>query len=145
MLYFAYGMNTDTQGMALRCPGAVSKGAARLVDHCFRFAHHADVVACENHYVDGVLWEIDQQHLNSLDRLEGYPWYYDRQKLPVQYQGQIVQAQCYRMQPGVSDAMPARHYLDCLLRGYAEHGVPTNQIYLSLQAIEKTEDFVSTI
>lgn len=133
MYYFAYGMNTDRAGMAQRCPGALSLGPARLLDHRFRFAVHADVVACENSSVQGVLWYIDQHHLNSLDRLEGYPWYYDRAKLTVNHGGQQIQAHCYRMQAGNPDAPPAQAYLDCVLRGYAEHGVPTDQILNCLQ------------
>ena len=51
MLYFSYGMNTNQAEMALRCPGATSLGHARLIDHMFRFATHADVVN-----VAGLLW-----------------------------------------------------------------------------------------
>lgn len=133
MLYFAYGMNTDKQGMATRCPGALSLGAARLLNHCFRFAGHADVVPCQGRHVDGVLWYIDQHHLNNLDRVEGYPWYYDRTELIVEHGSQQIQAHCYRMQAGNPDAPPAQAYLDCVLRGYAEHGVPTDQILNCLQ------------
>ena len=132
MLYFAYGMNTDQAGMALRCPGALSLGHARLRDHAFRFAVHADVIPCDNSWVEGVLWVIDQQHLNSLDRVEGYPWYYDRAELEVDHRGRTVRAHCYRMQPGNADAPPAQSYLDTLTRGYGHHGVPTDQLYNSL-------------
>ena len=75
-LYFAYGMNTNQDEMAYRCPGAHSLGHARLIDHAFRFAVHADVVPCEGSYVDGVLWSITDQDLDHLDQLEGYPTYY---------------------------------------------------------------------
>ena len=98
MLYFAYGMNTNVSEMAYRCPGAVSLGHARLVDHVFRFAYHADVEACEGSYVDGVLWEIDQVQLQALDQLEGYPHYYDRSALTVMHHGRACQALTYRMQ-----------------------------------------------
>lgn len=132
MLYFAYGMNTDRTGMAQRCPGALSLGHARLRDHSFRFAVHADVMPCHNSWVDGVLWVIDQQHLNSLDRVEGYPWYYDRAELDVEHRGQLVKAHCYRMQPGNDDAAPTQSYLDSVMRGYEQHNVPTDQILNSL-------------
>lgn len=132
MLYFAYGMNTDPEGMAQRCPGALSLGAAQLQDHVFRFAVHADVVPCTGTWVDGVLWVIDHQHLQSLDQVEGYPWYYDRLQLPVQHRGQLLQAQCYRMQPGNADEPPTQIYLDRVIRGYTTHSVPTDQIYNSL-------------
>lgn len=83
MLYFAYGMNTNTDEMAYRCPGAASLGHARLIDHVFRFAYHADVVPCMGSYVDGVLWNISDQDLASLDQLEGYPAYYGREQVRV--------------------------------------------------------------
>jgi len=66
-LYFAYGMNTNQEEMAYRCPGAHSLGHARLIDHAFRFAVHADVVPCSGSYVDGVLWSITDQDLDHLD------------------------------------------------------------------------------
>jgi gamma-glutamylcyclotransferase (GGCT)/AIG2-like uncharacterized protein YtfP len=132
MLYFAYGMNTDRAGMAQRCPGALSLGHARLVNHVFRFAVHADVMPCDNSWVEGVLWVIDQQHLNSLDRVEGYPWYYDRTELQVEHCGLTVTAHCYRMQPGNADAPPTQNYLDAVIRGYREHSVPAEQLYNSL-------------
>lgn len=132
MLYFAYGMNTDQVGMAQRCPGALSLGHARLRDHSFRFAVHADVVPCADSWVDGVLWVIDQQHLNSLDRVEGYPWYYDRAELTVEHRERKVKAHCYRMQPGNADAAPTQTYLDSVLRGYEHHKVPTDQVLNSL-------------
>jgi gamma-glutamylcyclotransferase len=77
MLYFAYGMNTNPGEMAHRCPGATSLGHARLINHAFRFAQHADVELTSDSFVDGVLWEINEQHLAALDLLEGYPHYYD--------------------------------------------------------------------
>ncbi len=129
MLYFAYGMNTNRTGMAQRCPGALSLGPARLLNHSFRFAVHADVVPCEDSFVDGVLWSIDQHHLNSLDRLEGYPWYYARSELAVNHQGRTVMAHCYFMQPGATDAQPNQQYLDTVIEGYRQHGVPTDQLY----------------
>lgn len=135
MLYFAYGMNTEREGMARRCPGAHSLGAARLRDHAFRFAIHADVLPCEQSWVDGVLWVVDQCCLDVLDTVEGYPWYYDRVIATVDYMGREVQAQCYRMQPGHEDALPADYYLDSVVRGYQQHQVPTDQIYNCLEIL----------
>lgn len=132
MLYFAYGMNTNLDEMARRCPGAVSLGHARLIDHVFRFAFHADVEACEGSYVDGVLWEISQAHLEELDLLEGYPSYYDRCALSVVHQSRTYQALTYRMQPGNPSGDPVSRYFDLVLAGYQAHNVPTEQLYNSL-------------
>ena len=129
MLYFAYGMNTNPKGMAQRCSGAQSLGHARLIDYSFRFATHADVVKCRGSYVDGVLWNIDQTHLNNLDLLEGYPYYYNRRRLRVAHEDRIVLAETYYMQPGNPDALPSRHYFDMVTEGYQEHKVPTEQLF----------------
>lgn len=135
MFYFAYGMNTNRTSMTWRCPGAISFGHARLLDHEFRFRYHADVVSSVGTSVDGVLWLIDQAHLAGLDTLEGYPYYYDRATLPVEYQGNIIMAECYRMQPDNPDSDPSSRYLDMIFEGYREYDIPTDQIYSALGKI----------
>ena len=125
-------MNTNRAGMASRCPGALSLGHARLIDHTFRFAVHADVVPCLGSYVDGVLWKIDQYHLNRLDALEGFPFYYNRSTFAVDHRGSVVVAHCYFMQPGNEDSLPAQSYLDMVVEGYEQHGVPTEQVFNSV-------------
>lgn len=132
MLYFAYGMNTNRSEMAQRCPGALSLGHARLIDYSFRFAVHADVVKCKSSFVDGVLWSIDDFHLNALDRLEGYPYYYNRRRLRVAHNDRVVMAETYYMQPGNLDAWPGQGYFDMVVEGYKQHGVPLDQVYNSV-------------
>lgn len=132
MLYFAYGMNTNRSEMAQRCPGALSLGHARLVDRIFRFATHADVVKCPGSYVDGVLWTIDDFHLNALDRLEGYPYYYNRRSLRVAHDNRIVMAETYYMQPGNLDSLPSQSYFNMVVEGYNQHKIPLDQVYNSV-------------
>jgi len=132
MLYFAYGMNTNKQGMTNRCPGALSLGHARLIDRAFRFAGPADVVKCKGSFVDGVLWVIDDYHLNALDNLEGYPFYYNRRKLRVAHNDRIVMAETYYMQPGHLDSLPSQGYFDMVTEGYKENNVPLDQLYNSV-------------
>jgi gamma-glutamylcyclotransferase (GGCT)/AIG2-like uncharacterized protein YtfP len=129
LLYFAYGMNTNVDGMAGRCPRAVSFGRAQLLGHRFRFAGPADVQRDWRFNVDGVLWDITDQCLTSLDRLEGYPFYYNRRKLRVAHNDRIVMAETYYMQPGHRNYAPSNGYFNCVLEGYSEFGVPTEQLY----------------
>ena len=143
MFYFAYGMNTNRDSMRYRCPGAICMGPATLSAHEFRFARHADVVPNPDSDVDGVLWLIDTDHLESLDQLEGYPYYYGRNILPVEYHGNIIMAECYRMQPDNPDDYPSQGYLDMLSDGYEEHGVPWDQIEAALDNVaQKQQNFV---
>ena len=129
MLYFAYGMNTNSQGMAGRCPRAVAFGHARLLGHRFRFAGPADVQVNRFCSVDGVLWDITEDCLRSLDQLEGYPWYYDRKWADVELDGEICQAMVYFMQPGNRNSPPSSGYFATVLEGYEEFAVPTEQLW----------------
>lgn len=137
MLYFAYGMNTNTDGMASRCPRAVSFGRAQLLGHRFRFAGPADVQRDRRSNVDGVLWDISPQCLAALDRLEGYPFYYSRKWARVQYQDQQCQALVYFMLPGHRNGAPSSDYFDMVLQGYCEHGVPTDQLWQNYNTVHR--------
>ena len=133
-LYFAYGMNTNVGGMAVRCPKAVSHGRAILLDYTFRFSGPADVVPTEGSYVDGVLWTITDECLRSLDALEGFPYYYNRKHLRVMHQGKVCKALTYFMNPGYPDDYPSQGYFNMVEEGYREHGVPVDQLYNALEA-----------
>jgi gamma-glutamylcyclotransferase (GGCT)/AIG2-like uncharacterized protein YtfP len=129
MLYFAYGMNTNADSMADRCPSAQSLGHARLLNHVFRFSQHADVIAETGSYVDGVLWEMMAEDLMALDWLEGYPDYYTRSQQRVAVGGRIVLAYVYHMQPGNGYAPPSQSYLEHVIVGYQQHSVPQDQLW----------------
>jgi hypothetical protein len=78
MLYFAYGSNMNTRQMAVRCPGAVPLGPARLPDHILVPRRYADIDPRDGAWTYGVLWEIADAHLDALDRYEGAPSLYER-------------------------------------------------------------------
>ena len=134
-LYFAYGMNTNVTHMAQRCPAAVSHGHAMLLNHAFRFSTHADVVKDSNSFVHGVLWTITDDCLSALDLVEGYPYYYNRRFRQVMFNGRVVNALVYYMQPGNMDCKPGQSYFDFVAEGYREHGVPTDQLYNALELL----------
>lgn len=131
--YFGYGLNTNKSSMAQRCPAAVSVGSAALYDYDFRFAYHADIVPKLDAKTVGVLWEITDECLNSLDRLESYPTYYDRKIVPIQCDNKIYDAWVYFMQPGSHEAAPHDGYWNCLVEGYCEHNVSTRQLHRALR------------
>lgn len=132
MLYFAYGMNTNAQGMAQRCPAAVSIGPARLLNHRFRFAGPADVQVNRFCSVDGVLWDITEDCLLALDALEGYPYFYGRKWARVELDGEICEALVYYMQPGNKNSPPSSGYFATVLEGYEHFDVPTQQLWKSV-------------
>jgi gamma-glutamylcyclotransferase (GGCT)/AIG2-like uncharacterized protein YtfP len=135
MKYFAYGMNTNLASMRERCPTARCLGYAQLLDFGFRFATHADVVPKPGSVVHGVMWELEIEDLRSLDLLEGYPHYYERDAFPVRFQGQVYDTIVYYMTPGFADTPPPESYLRMLEQGYEENLVPQSQIW---EAFERT-------
>ena len=128
MLYFAYGMNTNRVGMRTRCPEAISLGHARLPGYRLRFAGPADVVKDKNYVVHGVLWQLTDNCLKSLDLFEGYPNFYNRKTVEVIWQDETFTALTYYMTPGHKNNAPSDYYFDEVYLGYIEHKVPTQQL-----------------
>lgn len=137
MKYFAYGMNTNLAQMAMRCPQAISLGAAYLPNHQFRFARHADILPTPGFVTHGVLWEISDDCLRSLDLLEGYPDYYQRKSVTVVHQLQKIEAIVYYMTGNLPDDPPSPSYVKLLEQGYYENRVPAQQINEALDFLQK--------
>ena len=139
MKYFAYGMNTNRAQMAVRCPKAQSLGRAILPEHEFRFSVHADVIPDPGFNTEGVLWEITPECEKALDALEGYPTYYLKKIVTLEYNETFVKAMVYYMTGDLPDAYPSDGYLTMLMEGYREHNVDNRQIYSSLALIQQLE------
>jgi gamma-glutamylcyclotransferase (GGCT)/AIG2-like uncharacterized protein YtfP len=128
MKYFAYGMNTNLDQMAGRCPGAVSLGPAWLDNYEFVFRTHADIAKSPGSICYGVLWDISPKHLQALDALEGYPYYYTRFRVRVNLGDHSVYALTYQMNDQTYIQEPGDGYLEMVTEGYQQNGVPTAQI-----------------
>jgi len=128
MKYFAYGMNTNLMSMAQRCPAAVPLGHAIIKNYRLRFAVHADIVPQANTYVDGVLWEVSDKCIESLDLTEGYPFYYDKKIVTAQHNGVNVDTLVYVMVGREEESEPGKRYYQMCMEGYLENGIPTAQL-----------------
>ncbi len=131
--YFGYGMNSDPEQMIMRTGNPLALGRGMVRDHAFRFALHADVYPQEGTNTYGVLWEIDDEALKSLDQREGYPYYYNRKLVTVEANGTTYQAWMYYMTPGHPERQPSKGYYDMLVRGYSTFNVPMEQIEAALE------------
>ncbi len=126
--YFAYGMNTNLDSMSNRCPAAELLGPARLDGYRFVFRRHADVELSYNDSVDGVLWSIDDDDLDSLDVLEGFPNYYIRSRAWVEHNDRWYIAWVYQMQDQSYLCEPSPSYVEMCLEGYSQNNVNNRQI-----------------
>jgi len=121
--------------MARRCPTATSLGAAVLPGFRFEFKQFATVEADINSNVDGVLWELQPSDEASLDILEGYPVYYNKQMVDVIIDGKTVTAMTYLMYPEEKLSYPSQNYVDLLSEGYLAHGIDLDQIYSAVERV----------
>ena len=126
-LYFAYGMNTNKEEMAYRCPGARALGKAILPGYRFEFKSFATIVPSPGETVEGVLWTITESDELALDILEGYPEFYDKKHVKVQ-QGIDYIAMTYIMNPREQGYAPSDGYYSMVSEGYQTFGLSQQQL-----------------
>jgi gamma-glutamylcyclotransferase len=127
-LYFAYGMNTNQDEMAYRCPGAVALGKAILLGYRLEFKSFATIVPSPNSSVEGVLWTITNSDESALDVLEGYPEFYDKKTVSVEHKGQPYIAMTYIMGPREQGHAPSDGYYSMVSEGYQSFGLSQKQL-----------------
>lgn len=130
MLYAAYGMNSNIDQMASRCPNAISIGRFDLKDHRLVFRGCADVEVSEGDVTQCVLWEITPECEAALDILEGFPDFYGKKYVDIQIGDENHEVMLYYMVGGgLGYRTPNVYYQNMLEEGYADHGLDLDQIY----------------
>ena len=83
--YFAYGSNLCVRQMAQRCPDASDPRRATLSDHDWLINDRgvATVERFAGAEVHGVIWQLSDHDLATLDSAEGVPVRYRRDELTV--------------------------------------------------------------
>ena len=127
--YFAYGSNLCVKQMAQRCPDAGDPRPAVLSDHDWLINQRgvATVEPVAGNQVHGVLWQISDGDLATLDSAEGVPVRYRRDKLTVHTDDGPRPAWVYidhRVTPGP----PRPGYLPTIINGAEHHGLPQRWI-----------------
>ncbi len=142
-LYFAYGSNLKLRQFQRRCPGSTVVGRARLPGYRLAFTRYAtkrkggvaDIVAEEDAEVWGVLYDVDDEGMASLDAFEGVPRAYRRETVRVtDDEGVEREAETY-VANKTGEFAPGREYLDLIVTGGREHGLPDEYIR-SVEAVK---------
>jgi phage replication-related protein YjqB (UPF0714/DUF867 family)/gamma-glutamylcyclotransferase (GGCT)/AIG2-like uncharacterized protein YtfP len=123
--YFAYGSNLCVHQMARRCPGAVNPRPAKLADHDWLINQRgvATVEPFDGSEVHGVVWQVTDRDLATLDSAEGVPVRYRRDRLVVHTDEGPAEAWVYidhRVDPGP----PRPGYLERIVDGAVHHDLP---------------------
>jgi phage replication-related protein YjqB (UPF0714/DUF867 family)/gamma-glutamylcyclotransferase (GGCT)/AIG2-like uncharacterized protein YtfP len=129
--YFAYGSNLSVEQMAHRCPDAVDPRLATLADHDWLINERgvATVEPWDGGEVHGILWQVSDDDLAALDRAEGVPERYRRDRLDVLTADGPISAWVYidhRVEPGA----PRDGYLERIIEGAGHHGLPDRWVEL---------------
>jgi hypothetical protein len=139
--YLAYGMNTNRQQMAQRCPAAISLGAVKLVDYKLAFRTFCDVVPSVGHQMDCALWSITDHCEQALDRLEGFPDFYGKKEVSVIYKSKPIMAMIYYMKDLYKQSLPSANYLNLVTEGYMHHNMSVEQIYTAIDEVSNHEHY----
>ena len=123
--YFAYGSNLCVLQMARRCPGATDPRPATLADHDWLINERgvATVEPFDGSQVHGVLWQLDDHDLATLDSAEGVPVRYRRDRLIVETDSGPAEAWVY-IDHRVDRGPPRPGYLERIIDGAVHHGLP---------------------
>ena len=131
--YFAYGSNINMKQMLNRCPDAVVVGVGQLHGHQLRFSGRsvswaggtATVDISDESSVVGVVYELSNDDLHSMDGYEGYPYVYGRKTASIVLENQsIVECKVY-FHPILRESLPNHSYIQTILQGYQEFGIST--------------------
>src|ERR1700727_620994 len=127
--YFAYGSNLCVRQMAQRCPEAIDPRPAVLSDHDWLINQRgvATVEPFAGNQVHGVVWQLSDHDLATLDSAEGVPVRYRRDRLTVDTDNGPSPAWVYidhRVTPGP----PRPGYLPKIIDGAVQHGLPQRWI-----------------
>lgn len=127
--YIAYGSNLNVSQMRIRCPHAVVIGTSTLKGWELLFkgsmtGSYLTIEPCENSLVPVAIWEVTENDEKALDRYEGYPNFYYKKEIKVQYKSihtgrkRTITAFAYIMQEDRPIGIPSASYLKTCREGY---------------------------
>ncbi|EUA11341.1 hypothetical protein I546_3201 [Mycobacterium kansasii 732] len=127
--YFAYGSNLCVRQMAARCPDATDPRPAVLSDHDWLINQRgvATVAPFTGSQVHGVLWQVSDHDLATLDSAEGVPVRYRRYRCSVHTDTGPTPAWVY-IDHRVTAGPPRPGYLPRVIDGAVHHGLPQRWI-----------------
>ena len=145
--YFAYGSNMDRDRMIERGVRILSEKVGFIEGWKLVFnkiatspsgAGYANITKEENSKVYGVLYKIENSDLKKLDKYEGCPNHYKRERIPViLHDGKKITAEVYIAQSNKTreGLKPTEEYMKYLINGAKQHNLPSSYIKF-LESIE---------
>lgn len=142
--YLAYGSNLNVGKMGYRCPTATIVGTAVIKDYRLMFkgsktGSYLTIEKAVGHQVPVAVWCVTENDELSLDRYEGFPYFYYKKEMELDVKGiktgKIYHKNCfvYIMHEDRKLGIPSRHYVQVCLEGYKVFGFDVNRIKEALE------------
>lgn len=136
ILYLAYGSNLNLSQMSLRCPGAKPLGSGELPGWRLAFrgaerGYYLTLLPAPGQSVPVGIWAVTPEDVEKLDEYEGYPEFYYKTELDVDYldsasgERRSDQALVYIMRDGYGPGAPTGEYYKGCLEGFGSFGLDT--------------------
>ncbi len=148
--YFAYGSNMSLARLRARTPSARPLGCHQLPQHLLRFhkAGRDGSGKCDawytgnaQHSIFGALFEIHRDDRHLLDMAEGLGMGYEQKTVTVYCTaGRPVYAETYFATAITERLKPFDWYLDHVLRGARESGLPADYVQQHILKVEPIRD-----
>lgn len=131
MKYFAYGSNCNPAVMERKGVAFTSRARGTLPGYRLLFNKRAfreslpegigfaNVNPAEDASVEGIVYEVDDAHVQRLDESERYPDHYTRVAVTVETESGPQECETYQARPDkIADGLvPSRNYLNHILAG----------------------------
>ena len=131
--YLAYGSNLNVRQMRFRCPTALVVGKGVIKDYRLLFkgsktGSYLTIEKAKGYEVPVAVWKVDEACEESLDRYEGYPSFYYKKEIEIDFKSikkglpRHSKAFVYIMHEERELGIPSRGYVDVCLEGYRTFG-----------------------
>ena len=136
-LYVAYGSNLNVGQMSHRCPTAKIYGTGflnnwELIYRGSKTGAYASIRRKKGSMVPIVVWEIQKEDERNLDIYEGYPTFYFKQTVMVDFPFGKKKAMVYIMNTFARPGIPTQHYVDVVRQGYKDNSLDEEYLDNSL-------------
>lgn len=135
--YFAYGSNLSEEQMKKRCPDSKLIGKAVLKGYKLDFTIFssrwnggaADIVQDANNEVWGLIYELNDEDIDKLDKCEGHPKFYRRiTKKVINESKEEIEVQIYEVVNKKSFIKPSEEYFSIIINAAKKFEFPEDYI-----------------
>lgn len=147
--YLAYGSNLNVRQMRFRCPTAIVVGKGvikgyRLLFKGSKTGSYLTIEKAKGYEVPVAVWKVDEPCEKALDRYEGYPSFYYKKEIEIDYisikkkEPRRCKAFVYIMHEERELGIPSSGYVEVCLEGYRTFGF--NPILIEEAIIKSMEE-----